>query len=82
MNSDGSQLPTAMMSIHIVEMQRASRCSDWFHSAGIERKREAYQGRSRMLCCLGKFLVKIGQRLQEYGRPHVLPQGTSAIQSG
>jgi hypothetical protein len=81
MNSDGSQLANAMMSIHALEMQRATACPDWFHSAGIERRRKSYEGRSRTLFRLGRFLVKIGQRLQAYGRPQLLPQGTSTVHS-
>jgi hypothetical protein len=81
MNSEGSQLARAMMSIHEVEMQRAARCPDWYYSAYVEPRRVPHPRGRRMLCRLGSFLVRIGRRLQEYGTPPVLPQGTNAVRS-
>jgi hypothetical protein len=80
MNAEGSQLASAMLSIHAAEMEQGARCPDWRRSARLERGIMLHRRGNRVLCGLGCLLEKIGLRLQEYGMPQPLQLGTNASQ--
>ena len=67
MNHDGSQLARAMMSIHEVEMEQASRHPGSDLSDRIERRVAFGQRRKPVLCRLGSLLVRLGRHLELYG---------------
>lgn len=69
MSIEGTQLASAMLSIHAAEMDQGKRCPDWRRSSRLERHTVCYAGENRAICWLGGFLEKLGQRLREYGMP-------------
>jgi|GEM_PF-1767486 len=71
MSIEGTQLASAMLSIHAAEMEQAERCPDWRRSSRLERRAILYGGGNRALCWLGCLLERLGHRLQEYAVPQL-----------
>jgi hypothetical protein len=80
MTIEGTQLARAMLSIHEADMSQAARYPGYALSDRIERRVMFRQGGSRALCRVGRLLVTVGQRLQEYGMPRQLPLNNPATQ--
>ncbi len=71
MSIEGTQLASAMLSIHVAEMDQAERCLDWRRSSRLERQAILNGGGNRVLCWLGCLLERLGHRLQEYAMPRL-----------
>ena len=71
MSIEGTQLASAMLSIHAAEMQQAERCPGWRRSSRLERHAVLYGGGNRAICWLGCLLERFGHRLQEYAMPRL-----------
>jgi hypothetical protein len=80
MNVDGTQLARAMMSIHQVEMEQATRYPGCLLADRIERRVMLHQRGNRLVSRLGGLLVRAGRRMQAYGMPQPLPLETNATQ--
>ncbi len=78
MSIEGTQLASAMLSIHRAEMDQAERCPDWRRPSRLERQAVLYGGGNRAICWLGCLLERLGHRLQEYGMPRLRGWATEA----
>ena len=67
MNHEGSQLARAMLSIHEVELEQASRYGESDLSDRVERRVAFGQRRKPALCRLGSLLVRLGRHLELHG---------------
>lgn len=80
MNVAGIQLARAMSSIHELNMRQAAQDPGCLLSDRTERRAVFRQRERRTFCRIGRFLVRTGLRLQEYGLARQLPQGSAAAQ--
>ena len=71
MSIEGTQFASALLSIHVAEMEQGERCPDWRRSSRLERHTMLYGEGNQAIRWLGCFLAKVGQRLQEYGLPRL-----------
>jgi hypothetical protein len=62
---EGTQLARAMLSIHAVEMEQATRCAGWRSVARIERHIALHQAGNRALCRLGS--LPLGSKATQRG---------------
>jgi hypothetical protein len=76
MSIEGTQLASAMLSIHTAEMDQAERCPDWRRSSRLERHAVLHGGGNRAICWLGCLFERFGHRLHEYAMPR--PDGWAA----
>jgi hypothetical protein len=78
MSIEGTGLSRAMLEIHAVEMDQATRCPDWRSSARVERHILLRRNGNLAIHWLGCHLERIGQRLREYALPRIQPLETKA----